>query len=121
MIKYINEGLDNNINYIINSKPAWNDYLRKIIFEIQTKLANPYKNELKKKSKEEMNVHIKNNCAQLAIKIQTYLAENRIKAFKEKDLIDEINKIYESIKEELSNQIEVLQGKKKIEELEKQK
>ena len=121
MIKYINEGLDNNINYLIDLKPSWNDYLRKIIFEIQTKLAYPYKNELKKKSKEEMDFHIKNNCAQLAIKIQTYLAEQRIKAYKEKDLLDEINKIYESIKEELSIQIEVLQGKKKIEELEKHK
>ena len=107
IIDKIKESANNNINYIINSKQKWSDYLKKIIFEIQTEIANPYKNEIKKQSIEVMNTHIKNNLDQMSKKIEIFLAKKRIKVFKVNDLNDEINKLKASIKEELSNQINI--------------
>ena len=50
-IEYIKSILNKNINYIIESKPNWENSLRKLIYEIQLKIINPYKNDLIKQSK----------------------------------------------------------------------
>lgn len=120
-IEYIKTNINNNLNFIIESKPKWENNLRNLIFEIQSKIANPYKNDLKKKSKEEMKVHLDNNLDSLKKKINLYIADKGIKIYKINDLKNEMNSIYETIKEELINQIKLIEGKINEEKLKKEK
>ena len=49
----------------MKSKQKWKDSLGKLIFKIQTDVSNPYKNDLIKKSEEEINVHLNNYLEEL--------------------------------------------------------
>ena len=121
LIKYIKNNLNNNLKLVIDSKPKWEDKLRYIIFDIQSKISNPYKNDLKRKSKEELKKHLDNNLELLRKKIQLYIAEKDIKIFKVEDFDNEINYLFEAIKEEFSNQIKFIEGKINEELLKKEK
>ena len=112
IINYVINNLNNNLKLIIDSKPKWEEKLRYLIFDIQSKISNPYKNALKKSSKEELQKHLNNNLDSLRKKIQLYIADNNIKIFKENDFNKEMNYLFDAIKEEFSNQIKLIKGKK---------
>ena len=119
-IEYIKSILNKNINYIIESKPNWENSLRKLIYEIQLKIINPYKNDLIKQSKKEIENHLNNILDNLLMKkIQIYIADIGIKIFKIGDLKNELNYLFETIKKELSNQIKLIEGKINEEKLQK--
>ena len=119
-IEYIKSILNKNINYIIESKPNWENSLRKLIYEIQLKIINPYKNDLIKQSKKEIENHLNNILDNLLMKkIQIYIAEIGIKIFKIGDLKNELNYLFETIKKELSNQIKLIEGKINEEKIQK--
>ena len=109
-IDYIKTNLYDNITYIINSKPEWKNHLRNIRFDIQKNISNPYKNYLKTKSKEEITSHLQNNLNVLTKKIQIYLAEKKITIYNKKDFDCELDEIFKEIKEELNNQIKLIEN-----------
>ena len=121
LMEYIKTNINNNLKDKIEKKPNWENSLRKLIFDIQSEISNPYKNDLKKKSKEEIQMHLNNNLDYLKKTIQIYIAKKGIKIYKIDELIKEQNYIFETIKEELSNQIKIIEGKIKEIELKKQK
>ena len=121
LIKYIKNNLNNNLKLVIDSKPKWEDKLRYIIFDIQSKISNPYKNDLKRKSKEELKKHLDNNLDFLRKKIQFHISEKDIKIFKVEDFDNEINYLFEAIKEEFSNQIKFIEGKINGEKIKKER
>ena len=121
IINYIKNNLNDNLKLIINSKPKWEEKLRYLIFDIQSKISNSYKNDLKKSSKEELKKHLDNNLDSLRKKIQLYIADNNIKIFKENDFNKEMNYLFDAIKEEFSNQIKLIEGKINEEKLKKEK
>ena len=121
LINYIKNNLNNNLKLIIDSKPKWEEKLRNLIFEIQAKIANPYKNELKKANKDELKKHLDTDLDSLRKKIQLYIAEKNIKIFKQNDFNNEINYLFNSIKEEFSNQIKLIQGEINIKNFEMEK
>ena len=119
-IEYIKSILNKNINYIIESKPNWENSLRKLIYEIQLKIINPYKNDLIKQSKKEIENHLNNILDNLLMKkIQIYIADIGIIIFKIDDIKNELNYLFETIKKELSNQIKLIEGKINEEKLQK--
>ena len=101
-IEYIKSILNKNINYIIESKPNQENSLRKLIYEIQLKIINPYKNDLIKQSKKEIENHLNNILDNLLMKkIQIYIADIGIKIFKIGDLKNELNYLFETIKKRI--------------------
>ena len=113
--------LNTNLDYIImKSKPEWKDSLGKLIFRIQTEISNPYKNDLIKQSIEEINIHLNNDLDTLRKKIQIFIADNGIKIYKIEDLNKELNNIYETIKQELSNQIKLIKNEITLAQLQKE-
>ena len=121
IINYIKDNLNNNLKLIINSKPKWEEKLRYLIFDIQSNISNPYKNKLKKSSKDVLQKHLDNNLDSLRKKIQTHIANKNIKIFKQDDYNKEMNYLFDGIKEEFSNQIKLIEGKINKEEIEKEK
>ena len=114
--------LNTNLDYIImKSKPEWKDSLGKLIFRIQTEISNPYKNDLIKQSIEEINIHLNNDLDTLRKKIQIFIADNGIKIYKVEDLNKELNNIYETIKQELLNQIKLIKNETTLAQLQKEK
>ena len=105
---HIKKSANERIAYIISSKQEWKTYLRNEIFNIQRNISNPYKKELKTKSKEEITKHLKDNLNLLIKKIQIYLAEKKIKIYNQKDFDSELEEIFKDIKEELNNQIKLI-------------
>jgi hypothetical protein len=122
VVDQIKTGLNTNLDYIImKSKPEWKDSLGKLIFRIQTEISNPYKNDLIKQSVEEINIHLNNDLDTLRKKIQIFIADNGIKIYKIEDLNKELNNIYETIKQELLNQIKLIKNETTLAQLQKEK
>ena len=122
VLDQIKKGLNSNLDHIImKSKPEWKDSLGKLIFKIQTEISNPYKNDLKKQSVEEINIHLNNDFDTLKKKIQIFIADNGIKIYKIEDLNKELNNIYETIKQELLNQIKLIKKEKLLAQIQKEK
>ena len=110
LINYIKNNLNNNLKLVIDSKSKWEEKLRYLIFDIQTKVVKPYKNGIKNASKEELKKNLDNNLGLLRKEIQLYIANKDIKIYKQNDFDNEINYLINSIKEEFSNQIKLIQG-----------
>ena len=122
LIKFINSNIYNNLSLIINSKPEWKIYLRNLMFDIEEKISNPFKNNLKKNSnKKEIQTHFNNNFDNLIKKIEIYIADKGINIYNIDEFKNEINKMIEKIKEDLNNQIKLLDAKITENELKKQK
>lgn len=118
---YIKETINDGLIYFFYKKPEWKTYLRNVIFDIKRDISNSYKNSLKTKGKEAILVYLNKGFDDLIKKIELYLAQKHIKIYNKKDFDIEIDEILKEIKEELNNQIRLIDLNQDKQKLEKEK